>query len=1036
MALTENQRVRLIGDPGRIGILTGRTRERAGLTLFQVRFPDTTTYTPQDQLEPVGEEREHPLDLFEAGDIGPAIDLQRALTHVRLSGELANILYSLDTTGTDFYAYQFKPVVKLLNSASPRPALLCADEVGLGKTIEAGLIWTELRARFDFRRLLILCPAMLRQKWQDELRNRFGVHADIMDAKTLLHKLQAVFNAPKRTELAAICSLQGLRPRKNWRKDRHSGGPPSDLARFLDEVADEHPLVDLLVIDEAHYLRNRATMTHQLGRLTRAVANHAVFLSATPVHLHSGDLYNLLNLLDGDTFDHPAFFQSILAANAPLIRARDAILRREPDGEALNNALEEARQHPLLESSLQLRSIIRELHGGPDLFDPEVRSRLAYRLDHVNLLGHVLSRTRKREVSELRVVREPKDELIPMSPAEAAFYERVTKIVRTYAKASSTNEAFLAVMPQRQMASSMPAALESWQQRSGLRPTQAYEDFGTTDLMDEAGPLTQEILTHAQDFGNLSELRASDSKYTRLSQRLFSFFGKHPAEKVLIFSYFRATLHYLLERLEADGIPCFLLIGGGDAKEKVVHDYRNYPDGAVLLSSEVGSEGIDLQFGWVIINYDLPWNPMKIEQRIGRVDRLGQQSSKVLIWNLVYGDTIDARIHQRLLTRLHVFERSLGGLEPILAEEISELAMDLFSNHLSPEQEADRIDQTAHALETRRQQEEELEDEAAHLVAYGDYIARQVHEARNLRRSIGADDLRTYVIDFLELNYPGCSIRRHAADLQRFNIALSPSAKNAFSDFLRQGATRDLTRLTRNGVAPVPCIFKNTAVSTSERNAEIISQFHPIVRFARNQIEKDQQCIYPAAAITVRRSESDLDLDPGHYVFSIQRWSISGVRSTEQLHFAGAFVAQPPRPLSENDAEHLVVEAALHGEDWIGHWKAVDHHHAYNIINEICLCSSDLAFGTYVKQAEDENEDRADLMVHSVDQHWQNRKQSILDVLENFKREGNTRMVPATEGKLAALKGRIEERRAKIEMKRKLTSRKIEVAVGLIHLTQ
>ena len=166
--MNAGQKVRLINDTGRVGILTGRTLPRVGVTLWQVHFADGTTYVPEDQLELLPDVPEHPVDLLERGRLGVAADLRRTLTHVRLTGRLANILYSMDMTGTDFYAYQFKPIVKLLHSATT--GILIADEVGLGKTIEAGLLWTELRSRFDFRRLFVLCPAILRGKWVRELR--------------------------------------------------------------------------------------------------------------------------------------------------------------------------------------------------------------------------------------------------------------------------------------------------------------------------------------------------------------------------------------------------------------------------------------------------------------------------------------------------------------------------------------------------------------------------------------------------------------------------------------------------------------------------------------------------------------------------------------------------------------------------------------------------------------------------------------------------------------------------------------------------
>src|SRR5262245_41779208 len=124
-------RVRLLHDPGRIGILTGKTLSRGPLLLRQVQFPHSAQYVPEDQLELLPEDPEHPVELLERGRLGSADDLRRTLAHVRLTGRLANVLYSMDMTGTDFYAYQFKPIVKLLNS--PTTGLLIADEVGLGK---------------------------------------------------------------------------------------------------------------------------------------------------------------------------------------------------------------------------------------------------------------------------------------------------------------------------------------------------------------------------------------------------------------------------------------------------------------------------------------------------------------------------------------------------------------------------------------------------------------------------------------------------------------------------------------------------------------------------------------------------------------------------------------------------------------------------------------------------------------------------------------------------------------------------------------
>ena len=169
-------RVRLIADPGRIGVMTGRTRPRGGRTFWEIVFPGGTDWFTDQQFEIV-EQNEDPIDQLEMGRFGRVIDLRRNLTFVRLNGNLANLIYSMESTNTDFFPYQFKPVLNFLDS--PSNNLLIADEVGLGKTIEAGLIWTELRSRIDSRRLMVLCPAMLRQKWYKELKEKFGISADI-----------------------------------------------------------------------------------------------------------------------------------------------------------------------------------------------------------------------------------------------------------------------------------------------------------------------------------------------------------------------------------------------------------------------------------------------------------------------------------------------------------------------------------------------------------------------------------------------------------------------------------------------------------------------------------------------------------------------------------------------------------------------------------------------------------------------------------------------------------------------------------------
>ena len=160
------QRVRIKSAPDKIGVLTGEVQIVGGRKRWRVQFSDGSQRLPEKNLELVVE-NESIESLLNAGNFGSASNLRGAITHARLTGKLADVIYSMESTNTEFYAYQFKPVLNFLSS--PSNGILIADEVGLGKTIEAGLIWSELRARENAKRLLIICPAVLREKWKKEL---------------------------------------------------------------------------------------------------------------------------------------------------------------------------------------------------------------------------------------------------------------------------------------------------------------------------------------------------------------------------------------------------------------------------------------------------------------------------------------------------------------------------------------------------------------------------------------------------------------------------------------------------------------------------------------------------------------------------------------------------------------------------------------------------------------------------------------------------------------------------------------------------
>ena len=1050
-------RVRLTGDPDCVGVVTSKTRQYGRVHRVQVQFPGHCQYVPDDQLERVSDSGDDPVDLFRRGRLGDAQTLRRTITHARLTGRLADVIYSMDTTGTDFYAHQFKPVVTLMNSASR--GILIADEVGLGKTIEAGLLWTELRTRFDFRRLLVLCPAVLCEKWRLELANRFGVEASILNAKETLIRLEQAERRGRAAGFAIVASLQGLRPGKRWH-DRSDGavdnGTSSRLARFLDERSQDEPLVNLCVIDEAHYLRNRETMTSTLGRLVRAVSDYLVLLSATPIHLRSNDLFELLKLVDEHTFDRPQAFDNILQANAPLVRARDLILgRTKPSAAGIEADVElelrQASEQAMLRDSRQLRALIEDRVWHQIPAQPAAAARVAERLERVNLLGHAVTRTRKRDVEAKRVLRDVTPLNVPLHPVEKDFYERVTEAVREHCMRRDAHEGFLSVTPQRQMSSSMPAALRHW-----LRDEIVYaqETGADPDLEMLASPTTaneeslrQELARRAPHLGKLHALWTNDTKYRCLRDRLTSLFRGRESDtaerdKVIVFSYFRATLEYLRERLHGDGIRAAVLHGGKQNKDEIVLEFRSSPQIDVLLSSEVGSEGIDLQFARIVINYDLPWNPMRVEQRIGRIDRLGQRAEKIHVLNLFYQDTIDARIYERLFKRLKLFEESLGSLEPVLGDldrrdaSIQQLTRDLFSRRLTPEQEEERIEQTAQAIENARVYEERLENAAADLTAYGDYILRQVKAARDLHRSITQRDIQSYVTGFFDVHYPGSEFRQDPDQPTRFDVSLSVDAKCDLAAYIRKERIDPPTRLTPDTGHAVRCRFENTAVPDRQGLEEVISQFHPLVRFVAARLEKEENRRRPAVALQLVAAALPDDLQEGsaavRYAFAVQRWSVRGLRDMERLHYAATALGPHSAPIESSLAERLVAAAVERGTPWHAAGGTLDLDGALSSI-ESCIERADCAFDEYRDDLKRENDDRADVQQNLLDEHHLAQRTSLEKVLHDYRERGQHRLVPATEGRLRALEARTERRRRDIEDRRKLKYSPPEVmCVGVI----
>lgn len=1042
MTIEAGTTVRSIDNPGREGVVTNTTPRRKPAGLYvQVKWADGgIDFVHDEEIECIeNHDLQDPFALVDKGRYGRSGDLRRNLTYVHLSGKLANMVYAMGITNTDFYPHQYRPLLAILDS--PVNGLLIADEVGLGKTIEAGLIWTELRARLDMRRLLIVCPAMLREKWRDELRNRFGVDAQFVKAEELLDAVKQPRHQLGEGK-AWIISYQAARVPTAWKPDSKakpkSPGARWQLADYFHENGEEEPLIDMVVFDEAHYMRNSERSAWRFGDLLRGVSDYQVMLSATPINLRNRDLFNLLRLLDPDHFRSEEDFQHLIESNKPLIAARDAVLNAQSSRQDIIDYLRQAANEPMLANSFQLAAILENLPTDEQLTGKGYRAELADALERINLLSHVITRTRKRDVQERRIMRQVSREDVEMSTAERELYETVTRVTQKYAWEREISDGFLLATPQRQVTSCPAAVVEAWQ-AGGSRASELLEDLEAEyedevfDLEDEDGiPMSlRDILGALVPRSiDLQALRSEDSKFTRILMVAGEFLKDHPQEKIVIFTSFRATARYLVERLSAAGLPARLLMGGqAQSKQETIDEFRTSKSLRFLVSTEVASEGVDLQFCRVLVNYDLPWNPTRIEQRIGRIDRLGQNAEIIHIWNLYFKGTIDQRIVERLLDRLRIFTEALGEAEVVVGAEIRKLESSLLSRQLSAEEEEKEIDRALQALETLRLQREDLDRNAAHMMAHGQRVMERIEAARELARRVTETDLYIYVKDYLEKYWSGHRFAQEGNDTFLISIQLPGEMAAKLDDFLREEGLLGKTLLASGEARR--CRFLNKVSEVAQRGEEIINQFHPLIRFITRDLRARNDHFYPLIAVLLA-SESDKWL-PETYVFYVRCWTFKGVRDEENLAVS-VLRLRDGYALDQDDADELLQMARVAGGDWLGANEDVNPELIHMRLNE-AEEQLDAAYREALQRKKNENADRAQFQIDSIERYLNRRLPKLQETMRMHEHMGRSSLAKATQGKIDKVSARMHTRKERILEKEKVKADKNFVCAGVIQIS-
>jgi SNF2 family DNA or RNA helicase len=921
-------------NPGRLGFLTGRTLQ-AMFLMAEVNWGNQREYVDVSQLverDPgVGTDSDTEV---QEGRYGTIDDLRRRITFEKLRGLLTDVFYSMKTSEIDFYAHQFKPVLRFIDSATNR--LLIADEVGLGKTIEAGLIWTEWQARQKARRLLVVCPPTLCPKWLRELQDRFQLPAEMADAPSLAGLLDRFDRRGPGLSFVRVASYHSLRPFRTERSQlqdlldtqleaKEQARVLSPRVRLLHRLRQwdaPEPFIDMVVFDEMHGMKETGTASNYLGEILATAAGAMVGLSATPIHNKSRDLYALLHLVDPEVFSDERGFDDLRRQNLPVVQLQNALsnLVWHPQNLAkLVDGLYSA------DARAKFHELIRSFDGSP-----RKRVEIRHAAERINLLSNFINRTRKSDVIENRVLRQPKTLQVNLTQEEAAFYTAVLALVRKAVQRRGDRvTSFHLIHPALRMSSSLPTVADAvrhgkwggFEELEGLA-----EDFGVElDLVGYKGLPPPERLRGLAQF----DFEQNDSKYgalltaLRLMQAKGSIApdrgGDIPIslnEKVIIFAFFKSTIAYLQRRLTADGFPNVAVTG--DIKDRVERDniLQKFASDAnrILLCSEIGAEGVDLQFARILVNYDLPWNPMRVEQRIGRIDRIGQESPNIIIINFHVRETIDGSIFSHLYNKIGVFEHTIGALEGILGEEIAKLTAEIFREDLTNEQIAQRAAQTADAVCQRAALEEQLENSTGALIAFQDLLSEQIGESQRLGRFIKPSELRLHTEDFFASKYQGthaCLLVSDNPAPECVQLKLSFRALSEFETFcqLHDYAWPDgFSRSARSASLTFdPAVHQRLKRKFTQ--LVLATHLHPFFRWITQENEQASNDWHKVSAVRLQSEE----FTPGRYFYLVYRMTLEGITRRDAFFYAIKHLPTS-QVLTGTRAESLLNAALEKGE--------------------------------------------------------------------------------------------------------------------------
>jgi superfamily II DNA or RNA helicase len=844
------------------------------MTTFQEKY--LVLYFDENQLI---------LDSWYDGNLGNINDFLLHQTWYRLKRPIDGNLYSFLASRTIFNPFQFKPLSKFLATGSEE-RLFIADEVGVGKTIETGIILIELIARGRLDRkspILIVCPNTLGPKWVKEMRNRFNLNFHLHNSQSLELALKGALQGYIPSEyLWSVVSIQLLRSEKFMRLIETICGTRLDV------------LWRLVVIDEAHHMRNLGTESNELGNYLSSMVEMMIMLSATPLNLRDSDLFNQMHILNPAMFPDIQTFNALLYPVKSLNRCRRLLQQKSPT--VYDNILEEIssiemgtlgrviKKHSLIQ---QLKSDLNERRNLSD-FEIAMYDRI---LVSLSPLDQAFTRTLKREAIEHRVIRESVKVGVELRHDEMQFYNDVINLTSdVYIMKGGNSKAigFITNTPRRMAASCIPAMSDylEWCISNNMMlidedEYDAAEDDSELNKVELSSDLRER---YSELYKRAQLIKENDSKYNQFSLLLKQLIGSLENQQVIIFSFFIRTLKYLKQRLEKEGYQVGLICGEMPLEtqgEKIgrynVMEQFEKKELQILLSSEVGGEGLDFQFCQAMINYDLPYNPMRIEQRIGRIDRFGQSADKIIVASMYLKDTIDESIYNVLFERIKLVEDSVGLIEPIIGEKITDLQNCIISGILNEEQLKKRVEEIEISIQQAKLEMELFENNRKELMG-DDYFNKTI---MNLQSTDFVTPEDTMLLTELCLSsWNNCGFTR--VDEYKGIIILSKEVKIKLQTFMRrpgsEGSSYELDILSVSKTDVLAVFSGNIAVTNPQ--VHFLSPCGFWTKFLLYELELEGRIkrVFVASAEFI-----EIGLEPSDYIIPIFELKIEGFRTELKL---------------------------------------------------------------------------------------------------------------------------------------------------------